>query len=222
MWLIQVWRCLEHHFWNSELATEFPLIGLSVSASFKFGRITTPCIGSFHRKNPEDLVWHPKELPSFLGESTRQPSFFWDVFGLESICDFKNRTNSWQDWFSELPVDEIWENFSDVLFFHQLYYRCPSYLFLTPSANYIIVGLGWWFGLLVSPYERGLLLRGYPDSNPQTYNPNQQVIISWHPVVTILLLEWTWERGQESAQGWVWQFGRPSPRDFWEPRRGDV
>eukprot|EP00434_Breviolum_minutum_P022655 symbB.v1.2.019992.t1/scaffold1657.1/size107422/1 len=22
---------------------------------------------------------------------------------------------------------------------------------------------------------------------------------------------------EESAQGWVWQSGRPSPRDFWEP-----
>ena len=41
------------------------------------------------------------------------------------------------------------------------------------TTNYIIVGLGWWFGFLESPYEMDCYL-GVPLES-QTTNPNQQL-----------------------------------------------
>ena len=44
-------------------------------------------------------------------------------------------------------------------------------------SSWLIVGLGWWFVYLESPYERDCYL-GAPFES-QTTNPNQQITISW-------------------------------------------
>ena len=77
-----------------------------------------------------------------------------------------------------------------------------------PLSSWLIVGLGWWFGFLGSPYERDCYIHRIPNHRA----PNQQLTISWTTAAKKKqqpwICDWPWCLEKGSKMMIPWRFGR--------------